>query len=173
MKTQKPIDIAKIFLLLPVLTCLFVFHSFAQSKEKEESLTVTSIQFIHFGTFYLRGFSGGTITVGYDGTRTSTGGVILLANAPIAQPAIFEIKSCKVRNITLSFNPKTTLTSSHGGKLILDIGPTNRGVNGSGFSIKNDCNYIIPLRVGGTLHIPGSSPPGVYTGNFDFTCKQE
>ena len=164
--------IKKSYLLL-VVTCLFALHAFTQHSEKEQSVMVTAVQFIHFGTFYLMGFSGGTITVGFDGTRTSTGGVILLANAPIAQPAIFEIKSCKGHKIIISFNPKTTLTSSNGGKLILDIGPTNRGINGSGFSIKNDCNFIIPLRVGGTLHIPGTAPPGVYRGNFDFTCKQE
>ena len=163
----------KKLLLLSVVCYLIVIQSFAQPVGKEQSLTVTAVQFIHFGTFYLMGFSGGTITVGFDGTRTSTGGVILLANAPIAQPAIFEIKSCKGHNIILSFNPKTTLTSSNGGKLMLDIGPTNRGINGSGFAIKNDCKFIIPLRIGGTLHIPGTAPPGVYRGNFDFTCKEE
>ena len=160
-------------LLLIVVSCLFVIHTSAQPKDKQQSLMVTAVQYIHFGTFYLVGSSGGTITVGYDGTRTSTGGVILLANAPIAQPAIFEIKSCKVNKIVLSFNPRTTLTSSNGGKLTLDIGPTNRGINGSGFSIKNDCDLITPLRIGGTLHIPGNAPPGVYWGNFDFTCKKE
>ncbi len=173
MKIQNFNDRIKKLLLLPVFGYLLVLHAFAQPTEKEESLTVTAVQFIHFGTFYLMGFSGGTITVGFDGTRTSTGGVILLANAPIAQPAIFEIKSCKGKNIILSFNPKTTLTSSNGGKLTLDIGPTNRGINGSGFAIKSDCKFIFPLRIGGTLHIPGTAPPGVYRGNFDFTCKQE
>jgi hypothetical protein len=173
MKMQNLNDWIKKIFLLPVVGYLIVIQDFAQHGEKEKSLTVTSVQFIHFGTFYLVGFSGGTITVGYDGTRTSTGGVILLANAPIAQPAIFEIKSCEEDKIILSFNPKTTLTSSNGGKLTLDIGPTNRGINGSGFSIKSDCKFIFPLRVGGTLHIPGTAPPGVYRGNFDFTCKQE
>ncbi|MEI6141465.1 MAG: DUF4402 domain-containing protein [Mariniphaga sp.] len=173
MKIQNINNWIKKFLLLPVVGYLLVIQVLAQTAEKEKSLIVTAVQFIHFGTFYLVGFSGGTITVGYDGTRTSTGGVILLANAPIAQPAIFEIKSCEGHNIILSFNPKTTLTSSNGGKLTLDIGPTNRGINGSGFSIKSDCKFVFPLRVGGTLHIPGTAPPGVYRGNFDFTCKQE
>jgi hypothetical protein len=65
------------------------------------------------------------------------------------------------------------LTSSNSGKITLEIGPTNRGINGSGFPIKKDCNFIIPLRVGGKLTIPGTAPPGVYIGNFDFTCKLE
>jgi hypothetical protein len=173
MKMQNFNDRIKKILLLWMVTYLFAIHAFGMDDEKEKSLKVTAVQYIHFGTFYLIGFSGGTITVGFDGTRTSTGGVILLANAPIAQPAIFEIKSCKGKKIILSFNPKTTLTSSNSGKITLDIGPTNRGINGSGFSIKEDCNFIIPLRVGGTLHIPGTAPPGIYRGNFDFTCKLE
>jgi hypothetical protein len=116
--------------------------------------------------------TGGTVTVGWDGSRTSTGGITTI-NTPAAQPAIFEIKLCQGRNVIITYAPTTTLTGNHGGALVLDIGPTEKGPNGSSFPMKGDCNYITLLRVGGTLHIPGSSIAGIYTGSFELTFSQE
>ena len=53
-------------LFLPLVTCLIDLHAFAQPIEKQQSLNVTAVQYIHFGTFYLIGITGGTITVGFD-----------------------------------------------------------------------------------------------------------
>ena len=148
-------------------------HSFAQPDLPQRSLTVTATQAIHFGTLCVTGGAGGTVTVGYDGTRTSTGNIALLSIAPTAQPAIFEIKLCQGRNVIITFSATTTLTGSNGGSLTLDIGPTEKGINGASFTTNSDCNFITPLRVGGTLHIPGTAIPGTYTGSFDITFNQE
>jgi hypothetical protein len=146
---------------------------YAQPDLPQRSLTVTATQAIHFGTFCLTGGAGGTVTVGYDGSRISTGDVLLLSMAPSAQPAIIEIKLCQGRNVIITFSATTTLTGSNGGSLTLDIGPTEKGISGASFTTNSDCNFITPLRVGGTLHVPGTAIPGTYTGDFEITFNQE
>jgi len=160
-------------LYLAVASFFCVTVTFAQPELPQRSLTVTAAQAIHFGTVCVTGGAGGTVTVGYDGTRSFTGSIALLSAAPIAQPAIFEIKLCQGRNVIITFSATTTLTGSNGGSLTLDIGPTEKGINGAIFATNSDCNFITPLRVGGTLHIPGTALPGTYTGSFDITFNQE
>jgi hypothetical protein len=152
---------------------IFCFNlSYAQPVLPQRTITITPTQSLYFGTICLSGL-GGTVTIGYDGSRTSTGNVTLLPMAPTSQPAIFEIKLCQGRNVSISFDAYTFLTGSSGGSLKLDIGPTEKGVNGASFATNNDCNFITPLRVGGTLHIPDLAIPGIYTGSFAITFNQE
>jgi hypothetical protein len=160
-----------LFLTVVLLMCAKV--SFSQPVLPQRTLTVTATQALHFGTFCVKGWPGGSVRVGYDGTRTSSGNIALLAMAPYAQPAIFEIKLCEGRNVIVTFSPTTTLNGSNGGTLTLDVGPTEKGINGASFNTNGDCDYITPLRVGGTLHMPGSTIPGIYTGSFDITFNQE
>ena len=160
------LNMHKYFVKLLFLTTILFFcvnFSFAQ-------LTVTATQAINFGTICLTG-SSGTVTVGYDGSRTSTGNILLLSMAPIAQPAIFEIKLCPGGNVSVTFDATTILTGSNGGELTLDIGPTEKGPNGSIFATNSDCNIITPLRVGGTLHIPGTAISGTYAGSLAITIN--
>jgi hypothetical protein len=145
----------------------------AQPGLPQRTLTVTPTQAIHFGTLCVTGGAGGSVTVGYDGTRTSAGNITLLSISPTARPAIFEIKLCQGRNVIITFSATTILTGSNGGTLILDIGPTEMGIDGASFTTNADCNYITPLRVGGTLHVPGTALPGTYTGSFEITFNQE
>ena len=147
--------------------------SYAQPDLPQRTLTVTATQAIHFGTLCVTGGAGGTVTVGYDGSRISTGDILLLSMAPSAQPTIFEIKLCQGRNVIITYSATTILTGSNGGSLTLDIGPTEKGINGASFTTNSDCNFITPLRMGGTLHIPGTAIPGTYTGSFDITFNQE
>jgi len=147
--------------------------SFSQPVLPQRTITVTATQGIHFGTFCLTGGAGGTTTVGYDGTRSSTGNIALLGMAPTARPAIFEIKLCEGRNVNITFDATTILNGSNGGTLTLDIGPTEKGLSGANFATNSDCNFVTPLRVGGTLHVPGTAIPGVYTGSFTITFAQQ
>ena len=163
------------FLKLLSVTVLFVICADflnAQPELPQRTLTVMPTQALHFGTFCITGSSGGTVTLNYDGSRSSTGDIVLLAMPPLAQPAIFEIKLCQGRNAIITFNSTTYLSGSMG-SLTLDIGPTEMGGNGAFFQTNNDCDFITPLRVGGTLHIPGSATQGTYSGNFEITFNQE
>jgi hypothetical protein len=169
-------DIYKRFLKGLFLTtglCFCVSFSFAQPVLPQRSLTVTATQTLFFGTVCLTGSGGGTVIMGYDGSRVSSGNIALLAMSPTSHPAIFEIKLCKGRNVIITFDPTTILTGSNGGSLTIDIGPTEKGINGAIFSTISDCNFVTLLRVGGTLHIPGNALPGIYTGNFAITFNQQ
>ncbi len=159
-------------LFLSAVSSFFINSSFAQPVLPQRTISVTATQGIHFGTLCLNGTSGGSVTVGYDGNRSSSN-IYLSAIAPIAQPAIFDIKLCEGRNVIITYSPTTTLYGSNGGTFTMDIGPTEKGVSGSSFPVNGDCNFITTLRVGGTLHIPDYSPAGVYTGSFDITFEQE
>jgi len=172
MKTNRDKFLLRL-LLLPIVLFICVRFSSAQPILPQRTLTVTATQALHFGTFCVMGWPGGSVSVGYDGNRTSTGNIVLLSMSPTAQPAIFEIKLCEGRNVIVTFSPTTTLNGSNGGSLTLDIGPTEKGTNGASFSTNGDCDFVTPLRVGGTLHMPGSTIPGTYTGSFDITFNQE
>jgi hypothetical protein len=165
-----------LFFKVLMVSMFFFFYtgsSYAQPGLPPRIITVTPTQGIHFGTFCLTGGAGGTVTVGYDGSRTSSGSIALLPMTPTAQPAIFDIRLCQGRNVSITFDATTILTGSNGGSLTLDIGPTEKGPNGASFTVNNDCNFITPLRVGGTLHIPGTAVQGTYTGTFSITFNQE
>jgi hypothetical protein len=157
-----------------IVFCFYISISFSQPPSPpQRTLTVTATQALHFGTLCISGAGGGTVSVGWDGSRSLTGNILLLASAPVAQPAIFEVKLCQGRNVTITYDASTTLTGSNGGSLALDIGPTEKGLSGDHFSTNSDCNFITLLRVGGTLHVPGNVIPGIYTGSFNITFNQQ
>ncbi len=173
---MKPINLkSAIFrLLLAVMVALFIIgEPIAQPTLPQRSVTVTATQALHFGTFTMTGPAGGTITVGFNGVRSSTGSIYLSALPPAAQPAIFEIKLCQGRNITVILPSNIILTGSNGGTMTLQLGPTEKGASGSKFAVGNNCNFITTLRVGGILYVPGIAPPGIYTGSFEITFEQE
>lgn len=107
------------FLFLITVLLFSVNISYAQPELPPRSVTIAATQAIDFGRFCVTG-SGGTITLGWDGSRISTGGIALLSS-PTAQPAIFEIKLCQGRNVTITYASTATLTGSNGGLLTLSI----------------------------------------------------
>jgi hypothetical protein len=160
-------------LLFSILLCFCGSVAFSQPVLPQRTITVTPTQGIHFGTFCITSSLGGTVIVGYDGSRTKTDDILLFSKAPTAHPAIFEIKLCEGRQVTVNFDATTTLTGSHGGSFTLNLGPTEKGANGCSFSTNSDCNFTTPLRIGGTLHVPGTAVPGTYTGSFAITFNQQ
>jgi len=160
-------------LLLATIILIGLSSSHAQPVLPQRSISVSATQSMHFGTFCLTGSGGGTIVLGYDGSRSATGNIFLSALSPTSQPAIFDIKLCQGRNVAITYSPTTTLTGSNGGTFTLDIGPTERGASGAWFPVTTDCNFITTVRVGGTLHVPGSSPAGIYSGFFSLTFDQQ
>jgi len=164
-------------LTIKIIFVVFIFivfqkTTYAQPSLPQRSLTVEATQSLHFGSFCVTGSGGGTVTVGYDGSRTSTGDIALLAISPISTPAIFEVKLCEGRNVIITFNTTATLTGSSG-SLTLDIGPTEKGVSGSNFLTNSNCDYINQIRVGGTLTVPGTTTSGIYSGSFNITFNNE
>jgi hypothetical protein len=160
--------------LFIVASLCFSFNlSYSQPPLPQRTLTVTATQPLHFGTLCVTGGAGGTVTVGWNGDRSSTGNILLLSRTPSAQPAIFEVKLCQGRLVTITFDPTIILTGSNGGSLILNIGPTEKGISGDHYSTNSDCNFVTLLRVGGTLQVPGNVISGTYTGSFSVTFVQQ
>ena len=171
-KVMKNTDINRYYmkgLSIIVILLLNVVVSFAQPVLPPRTITVQATQPIDFGSFVVTG--PGTITVDHNGGRSATGGVIIIPGS-IPKPAIFDIKLCQGRNVTITYDP-TTIISYLGNNLTLNIGPTQHGISGSTFPITGDCNFITTLRVGGTLEVPGGSAVGIYSGSFSMTFKQE
>lgn len=145
--------------------------SYAQPALPTRSLEVKATQELNFGTFALTGSGGGSVVVGYDGSRSKEGSIALLGND--SQPAIFEVKLLQGRNVYIQFTDTATLLGSDGGSLTLNIGPTEQGGSGASFSTQNSRDFTTPLRVGGKLDIPGTAMPGTYSGYFYITFNQE
>jgi hypothetical protein len=157
-----------------IISMLFyVSYSYGQPSLPTRSIEVNASQSLQFGTFALTGGAGGSVVVGYDGGRTASGSVALLAVAPYAQPAIFEVKLLQGRNINIDFSATTSLTGSDGGSLTLHIGPTDKGISTAAFPTNNRRDFTTLLRVGGTLDIPSGAIPGSYSGTFFITFNQE
>ncbi|MEI6049550.1 MAG: DUF4402 domain-containing protein [Bacteroidota bacterium] len=166
------------FLLLFILVqLLFAGLAYSQPPLPVRTLTVNSTQALHFGSFCLEsiGSSGGTVTVGYDGNRTSTGEVMLLNTAPSSQAAIYDVNLCQGRTVVITYPAISILNGSNGGFLTLNIGPTEKGPSGSTFQVNTDCSFITQLRVGGTLIVGSNAanPAGTYIGNFSIIFNQQ
>ena len=166
--------------------CLFAFillyigivPLFAQSGPDlpQRTATVRATQALNFGDMtILSGSSGGTVSVDHNGSRSSTGSVIMLNMGNPVQPAIFEVKICPGRMINVTFPTTTTLMGSNGGSMTLHLGPTSIGGSGSTFISNKGCDDIHLIRVGGTLDVGniGSNPAGLYSGTFSLTFIQQ
>jgi hypothetical protein len=147
--------------------------SFAQFAPglPQRTLTVTPTQAINFGTFCLTGGSGGTISVDWNNIVTTTGGIVNLAIGQAPQPAIYAIKLCQGRRVRIAFKP--TFLSCNGVSLKLESGPSEYGTNSEIFTTNKDCDFVNSVRVGGTLTIPGNTPPGIYVGEIEIVLNQE
>lgn len=169
---MKKIDFNRWSIQILVFTVALFFccnSSYAQPDLPNRTVTAMPTQAIDFGIFYV--ISAGTISIDWQGNLSTTGGVVSVSTAT-AQPAIFDIKLCQGRNVTITYDPTTTLTNgAH--SLTLNIGPTEKGSSGATFPVHNDCSFITTLRVGGTLDVPSGASTGVYNGSFPMTFTQE
>jgi hypothetical protein len=144
----------------------------AQPVLPQRTITIYPSQGIDFGLFYDQNGSGGSISLDWQGNRTVTGSIHTLPSFP-GRPALFEIKLCQGRAITISYPPETILKETNGDEIIMKIGPTQKGSNGAVFATENNCNFITILRVGGTLIIPPNTNTGVFTGEFEISFDQQ
>ncbi|WP_321438012.1 DUF4402 domain-containing protein [uncultured Bacteroides sp.] len=171
----------QIVLLLSFIFCLSFYSTQVKGQNyapdlPQRSGTVSSTQNLQFGDLTIQsGSSGGTVSVGYDGSRTATGNVCLLNLGNTPHQAIFEFKLCPGRTVTITYPETTLLTGSNGGSITLHVGPTNFGTSGSVFTSNKGCDDVHLIYVGGTIDVGSiaSNPAGLYTGSFSLTFVQE
>ncbi len=154
---------------LIILTTVFLNNARAQEDPpRPPSITVASD--LSFGAFY-HGSAGGTVTISSDGTRSSTGDIVLLGMGYIFSPARYNVYSNAGTVISVLNGPDVALTWS-GFSMNLHIGtslPVSPFVNTNPYSVPTE------LAVGATLTVgpPAANPPGTYTGSFDITLVIE
>jgi hypothetical protein len=165
------ISIMPALLAIVLFSFIFSFTTYGQEPPPRPITITVSPQGLAFGAF-TQGASGGSVIIDPDGTRTSTGDVILLNLGYSYSAALYEIDANPGTVISVLYGAGTTLTGSGGGTMTLTIGnsiPTSPFVT----------TAVPPARtsfyLGGTLTVgnPASNPPGNYSGTFLITFNQE
>jgi hypothetical protein len=130
-----------------------------------------SIQSMNFGAFY-QGFSGGTVIVYANGTRSTTGDVHLLMLGFSFYPAVFQVDANVGTIVTITNGSDAVLTGSNGGSMILHIGDSNPV---SPFITNVSPSGRTSVSVGGILTVgnPGANPVGAYSGSFSVIFNQQ
>ncbi|HZE83700.1 MAG TPA: DUF4402 domain-containing protein [Puia sp.] len=124
-----------------------------------------------FGAFY-QGVSGGTVILFPDGSRSSTGSLVLANLGYPFSPALFEVDANPGTSVAIMNGPDVTLTGSNGGSIGLHIGAAS--------TTSHFITTIAPpgrtqVWIGGTLTVgnPLANPSGSYSGTFSVTFIQQ
>ena len=135
------------------------------------TVTVNMSQNLAFGAFYHFN-TGGTVTINSDGSRSSTGDVVLLNLGFSYSTGLYDLVGNPGTLVSILKGPDAVLPGSNGGSMTLKIGDTDPV---SPFIITIMPPAVTQLRIGGTLIVgsPLSNPPGNYSGTFDITFVQE
>ena len=158
----------RIYSYITIFFTLFNLSLSGQEKPpKPIAVTVSTVQHLSFGTFIQAG-AAGTVTIDHSGFRTATGDIILPNMSSIVTPALFVVTALPGTLITISNGPDTPLSGSHGGTVMLSIGPSSVG---SPFVTRGTTTDVF---IGGTLTVGSLSanPAGDYSGMFQVTFIQ-
>jgi hypothetical protein len=139
---------------------------FSESKAGFQA-TVLMISPLQFGDFYPSG-GGGEVIVSSNGTRTSTGSVILLPSGQISSAGVLEIRALPKRMMQIHLSESVWLQGSNGGKLRLYPGPLSTG---NVFVTPPGAPSGFTLTMGGRLQLSSLqvNPSGSYTGSIYIT----
>jgi len=134
------------------------------------TVTVSLVQNLSFGAFYHFNV-GGTVIIFNDGSRSSTGDIVLLNMLPFST-GLYDVVANRGTLITILNGPDVLLNGSNGGNLTLKIGASNPI---SPFIVTTTPPSATQVSIGGTLIVgnPLANPPGNYSGTFSVTFVQE
>jgi len=170
------------FCLCTFLTGLHTTVIAQENPPKPFTVKVRNLQFLNFGTFCnSSSSSSGDVTVTEDGSRSFSGGIVLIyGGSNIPSAAIFDIEAIENTLITIINGPDAVLGGSNGGHLNLHLGNSDRGPSGTSFIAKgspfgSDKMVSFPVKIGGklTVGVLGANPPGFYSGTFLVTFIQQ
>lgn len=166
MKSQISPDFPRSYIRLLVVLILLCVSGAASSQ-----MLIYPIQGFNFGSFY-QGVNGGTIDISADGSRTATGGIVLINSGVSYSQAIFEIDAAEGSILSILNGPDIILSGSKGGSITLRLSNSD--------PVSPFVTTAVPpartvVRIGASLIIGNSSasPPGNYSGTFSITFHQE
>lgn len=143
--------------LIILLIVALVFHSGIS-----QNLTVFNDQNLSFGSFYLLGATGGSISISNTGIRTTTGNIQDVNSSFLVSAFTLSTDSLNPVNITITSSP-TTLSNGNGDTINLEAGisnPANPTVQ---------AGAPVQIFIGGTITIDNEIPAGDYNGNLFIT----
>jgi hypothetical protein len=173
MKLLKDMRLCRRFFILLFIASLLLIAPFhiVNGQEKPPrpiTVTVNLVQDLNFGTFY-HGNAGGTVIIYPDGSRSSTGEVVILSSS--FTPALFDVVGNQGTLVSILDSPDATLNCVCGGTLTLRV----RQADSNPTIITSVPPASTQVKVGGTLYVSNSlaNPPGNYSGTFAVTFVQE
>lgn len=132
------------------------------------AVEVRNAQFLNFGSFTV-GSTGGTVSVGFNGERNSTGDIQLLSiGSSSVSYAIFDVYANPGTILQIQYPTEVNLIGPEASGVILSINPDSEIDTGRIFVTNQNPHTVY---VGGTLSIPSgaAAPPGLYNGTFSLT----
>jgi len=158
----------RVSLLLLSTILLFASSGRALAQEQPPFLNITTEKDLGFGAFTVS--SGGTVSIDALGARSVSGGGIILLNMGSFSfgTAQFKLESISGSFWAMVYNPAGyTLSNGSGGTMTLFLG-------GPGQVSPDPIIFpfgitVLELYIGGSLSVPGSNPPGSYSGTFNIT----
>lgn len=124
-------------------------------------ITLTKKTNLNFGSM-TSSASSGTCVLSTDGTRSATGGVTLLATAPVAANASFSVGGAAGATYTITL-PETIAVTAGTNSMTIDTW-TAKAASGTTATIADSGTDTFTL--GGTLNVDANQAAGTYTGNF-------
>jgi hypothetical protein len=157
------------------ITIILLFLSLAATAQppppRPIAVYANPAQGMIFGAFF-QGASGGTVILNPDGSRSSTGSLILANLGYPYSPALFEIDANVGTVVSIMNGPNATLTGSNGGSITVHLGVASTG---SSFTTTIASPGRTQVWIGGTLLVgnPLANPSGSYSGTFSVTFIQQ
>lgn len=150
---------------------LFILAVLAISLPVRSQMLVYPLQNFNFGSFF-QGTDGGTVDISADGSRSASGGIVLINSGASYSQAIFEIDAAEGSILSVLNGPDITLYGSKGGSITLRLSNSDPA---SPFVTTAIPPARTVVRIGASLTIGNSSasPPGNYSGSFSITFHQE
>jgi len=176
MKHSQAISYWRRFIIVVVSGCFFMIAASLRVNGQEMpprpiSVTVNLSQNLSFGAFYHYN-TGGTVIIYPDGSRSSTGDIVLLNLGYSFSTGLYDVVANSGTLVSILNGPDVLLTGSNGGSLTLHIGASDP-INP--FIVTSTPPSATQVRIGGTLIVgnPLANPPGNYSGTFSVTFVQE
>jgi hypothetical protein len=125
-------------------------------------LTITKTVDLNFGTMTVP-TTPATVTITPAAVLSSTGTITLLAQAPTAAVASYDVSGDVSANYAITLPANTTITSGANTMTV------NNFLSSGGLNHTLDAAGLETFTVGATLNLITGQPAGSYTGTYDVT----